>query len=390
MYRLTDEQMAYIAADIRNRGIEMPELADNLLDHICCIIEQELKEDGDFYSFYETTVKRFYKDQLWEIEEETMALIIFKNYYIMKKLMIISGLLSATTLCFGIIFKFMFWPGAAFLLLSGVVITSFLFLPLLFTIKIKEKDAARDKWLLGIGTLLGILVSVHILFKVMHWPGGNVLFVASMALMLLVFVPFYFFSGIRSQGGKTNTVIVTLLMIMGCAMFLMPFSSSRVKRMEGLASTRLLVQNAYILSQQKRLMDEMTAAQPGHLKSLTDSIYNLCGELKGIILKMDVGTAGIKPDFEKQETFISNTFTGPYFSEEQPARQQLSLLCDKAAVYNLRIKNEPGVQPIETALLCGMVKENKSFAALAFLSQVQAQVLQNQLAFKVKALALKN
>ena len=98
----------------------MEDLQLNLLDHICCIIEQNLKDGDDFESFYQKTIKQFYKKQLWEIEEETITLLIFKNYYAMKKSMIVSGVISVAALVCGPLFKTMHWPGANALLLLGI------------------------------------------------------------------------------------------------------------------------------------------------------------------------------------------------------------------------------------------------------------------------------
>ena len=71
MYCINDKQIDHILDDIRRRGVEMEDLQYNLLDHICCIVEQNLKENGDFKQFYQNTIRTFYKDALWEIEEET-------------------------------------------------------------------------------------------------------------------------------------------------------------------------------------------------------------------------------------------------------------------------------------------------------------------------------
>src|ERR1700755_3378054 len=98
MYHLSDQQIDHILSDISARGVEMESLQQNLLDHVCCIIEQNLEENGDFESFYQKTIKTFYKDALWEIEEETISLLIFKNYYTMKKIMINCGIFSAITM----------------------------------------------------------------------------------------------------------------------------------------------------------------------------------------------------------------------------------------------------------------------------------------------------
>ena len=47
MYNLSEQQIEYILNDIRRNGVEMEDLQLNLLDHICCIIEQNLKEGAE-------------------------------------------------------------------------------------------------------------------------------------------------------------------------------------------------------------------------------------------------------------------------------------------------------------------------------------------------------
>ena len=112
MYKVSDQQIEYILNDIRRNGVDTEDLQLNLLDHICCIIEQELDENGDFEQFYFALIKKFYKKELKEIEEETQSLLTYKNYYAMKKTMIISGVTSVSLLTMGIILKFLYQPRA--------------------------------------------------------------------------------------------------------------------------------------------------------------------------------------------------------------------------------------------------------------------------------------
>ena len=43
MYCITEQQIEYILNDIRRNGIETEDLQLNLLDHICCMAEHNLK-----------------------------------------------------------------------------------------------------------------------------------------------------------------------------------------------------------------------------------------------------------------------------------------------------------------------------------------------------------
>jgi len=218
MYQLSDEQIAFILNDIRRRGVVTEDLQYNLLDHICCIIEQNLEEQDGFGQCYETTIRQFYAKELAELEEETINLLTFKNYYVMKKMMFISGGLTSALFVVGAFFKVMWWPGAAALLFTAMVIFGFLFLPLLFILKLRESVTLRDKWIIGIGALLGLLYCASILFQIQHWPGKQVLWLSTLALSFFVFIPLYFFTGIRRPETRVNTFVSTIILIAATAL----------------------------------------------------------------------------------------------------------------------------------------------------------------------------
>jgi hypothetical protein len=213
MYVLTDEQIAFILEEIRRNGIESEELQIDLLDHICCVIETEMLPDTNFDEFYRSIIPRFYKRELKEIQEETQLLLTFKNYYAMKKVMIISGAFSAFTFTAGSLFKIMHWPGASLLFQAGIVFFCLLFLPILSILKVKEQKQRKDKLLIGIATLFAIVVCLATLFRVMHWPFANILWSSSLGMLFFLFLPIYFFGGIRNPETKTNTIISSILIL---------------------------------------------------------------------------------------------------------------------------------------------------------------------------------
>lgn len=213
MYQLTDEQVTYILNDIRRNGVEMEDLQLNLLDHVCCIIEQTLEDDGDFERCYQQTISGFYKGELKEIEDETINLLTFKNYYVMKKSMIVSGTLSVFLLLAGSFFKTMHWPGAGIMLVSGMVFFSLVFLPILLALKAREMKTGTDKLILGIGVFAGILYCLSAMFKVQHWPGANIMLFSTLGIILFILLPVYFFNGIRKPETKLNTIITSIILV---------------------------------------------------------------------------------------------------------------------------------------------------------------------------------
>ena len=259
MYCLNEKQIDFILDDIRRNGVELEDLQSNLLDHICCIIEQELEENGDFEQFYFSTIKKFYKKELREIEEETISLLTFKNYYVMKKTMLVSGVVAASFLTLGIILKFLHMPGAAVGIVLGIGLMSFVFLPLLFLLKIKEQKETKNKVLIGLGTFAGILMTLGILFKIMFWPGANMMALTSLLILLFVFLPVYFFTGFRNPETKVNTVVSSILILTGCGLFLTLVRSPAGSKLMGIQMTKDYLINEKILENEKRLLMQSAA-----------------------------------------------------------------------------------------------------------------------------------
>ena len=64
MHKVTDEQVDFILDDIAKKGIETEDVRYNILDHVCCIIENEMPNGKDFYEFYKDTIARFYRKRI--------------------------------------------------------------------------------------------------------------------------------------------------------------------------------------------------------------------------------------------------------------------------------------------------------------------------------------
>lgn len=273
MYRISDEQIEYILDDIRRGGIETEDLQLNLLDHICCIMERELEEEGDFEHLYQQTARRFYKTSMREIEDETTQLLTFKNYYSMKRLMIMSGTLSTAAFIAGSVFKIQHWPGASVLLTLGIASFSLLFLPLLAVLKAREVSQARDKIVLVLTCVLGIIFSVATLFAVQHWPGASVLWFLAIGISAFVLLPIYFFTGIRKPETKLNTILMSILLV-GVTGLQFTLMNTR----PGKIQDQVRVQN-YVNSEVL-----LRSMRPADIGAKAGQINALCEQLKAIAL----------------------------------------------------------------------------------------------------------
>jgi hypothetical protein len=375
MYCISDTQIDYILNDISARGVGMVSLQQDLLDHICCVIEHNLEDDGDFERFYERTIATFYQSELKEIETETINLLTHKNYYVMKKIMLASGAFSVATLTLGIFFKFMHWPGASVCILLGILSLSFVFLPLMFTLKAKEQQSKNDRIIAAIGTLSAILISVGILFKIMHWPGANVMCSLALGIMLAVFLPVYFFSGVRNPQTKTNTIVSSVLLFAGCALILTLIRSPHGTKNEYAKNTDYFLRNEQMVQNEQRLLSQMKSDTA--VSDDGNKISRLCDELKSFLLQKETGSDKIDPDFESKGIMIGDTYADDYLAHAPDQDRKLKQLQQAIKGYNEKHSGVSGFQPISVRNSIfddpGRVR-----TALNDLIQIQMAVLQNQ------------
>ncbi len=299
MYCITDEQIEYIHNDIRRDGVAMEDLQLNLLDHICCIIEQEFEGNDDFEHFYRQTLKRICDKNLHEIEEETINLLTFKNYYFMKKAMMLSGAISVAALIFGSFFKVMHWPGASILLVVGVFFLGLVFLPLMAIIKTREADNTADKITSVSGTLMGVLFCMAIMFAIQHWPGARsgIYWLIAVGFTLFVFIPIYFFTGIRKPERRANTIIITILLV---GFTCLQFTMVGLRRPVPQLPTYTYLGNEQILHSLRLKTNTNTESA-----RLVTDINNACEQLKSILIKRELSTPAIPADFEQRDIMLN-------------------------------------------------------------------------------------
>jgi hypothetical protein len=213
MVRVSDEQVDFILREIEARGVTIEDLQWNLLDHMCCIIENEMSETDNFDQFFQRLLPRFFNDNLREIQEETELLLTFKHFYAMKKTVNISGLLAAIFTLMGSVLKVLHMPGAGISFVLGIAIFSLIFLPLMIALKFRDEGSKTDKLVLSFGFLVGIVTSLGFLFKLMHWPGANIMMLSGLIAFTFVYVPIYFFSRVRRADLRFNTTVNSVLMM---------------------------------------------------------------------------------------------------------------------------------------------------------------------------------
>lgn len=80
MDQLTEEQIVFIEKELNKRGLSYFTLKDELLDHICSAIENDMAEGKPFEKAYEGAISYFDEQTLQHLQRETRKAAISKRY----------------------------------------------------------------------------------------------------------------------------------------------------------------------------------------------------------------------------------------------------------------------------------------------------------------------
>jgi hypothetical protein len=198
---ITDEQFSFISQKIKHSDIAAKEIQDDLIDHFCCMVEIEMQRGKSFEEAYQNAYQQTTPNGFEEIQQETFFLLNHKKIILMKQFTYISGYLFALSTTVGAFFKVMHFPGANIMLFSGLLGLSFIFLPLLLVNKFKDKVfnvmSEKLKWIFGTASMMLILLGSG--FKILHLQGAMVIFGLGMISFGILFLPFLFFRMYKSS-----------------------------------------------------------------------------------------------------------------------------------------------------------------------------------------------
>ena len=116
---LSDHRVDMINDILVENGVTYDELRDDLLDHICCLVEEQMDDGKSFQQGLDLALDRFGLNQLKIIQETTLYLINSK-LNTMKKTIGIIGLITSLLVIVGVLFKILHFPGANIMLVLGI------------------------------------------------------------------------------------------------------------------------------------------------------------------------------------------------------------------------------------------------------------------------------
>jgi len=138
----------------------------------------------------------------------------------MKKLIYITGIASVNLMLFGALFKVLHLSGAGVLLTISILLFCLVFLPSALRSSYLSQDGRKYKWLYIITFVVFAFDIIGALFKILHWPGSEILLIIGIPLPFVLFLPVYLY---QTHKYKDKSVINSLGIMFGLT-FLAIFS----------------------------------------------------------------------------------------------------------------------------------------------------------------------
>ena len=213
---IIDNNMDRIKADLVNRGLTYDRLLDDILDHVCCMVEEQMVAGEDFELSYKRVLNTIGNKRLPEIQHQTL-LLLNKNFQRMKNLTYLFGLSAALVAILGAFFKRMHWPGAGILITAGIVLVIFVFLPLYFWINYREQAEKKNPLYAIVGYLTLTSLLAGAIFKIQHWPGAGHIIEASLVILIIGFIPLYVVNVFQRAGKRKLSLPYIVMLLIGIA-----------------------------------------------------------------------------------------------------------------------------------------------------------------------------
>lgn len=191
---LNETQVQALREALQQDGVQNAALLDDLLDHLCTGIEDEMAEGADFEAAYAQIRQQMIPDGAREIQEATTFLLTFKEYIIMRKLLFISGFVWVFLTLMGTMFNVFHYPGGSILNQSAALILSLVLIPvfIIFRVRNEQSSGILEKATYLLGALTSLMLTMALGFKFMHWPGANVLLMTGILTLACGFLPLLF------------------------------------------------------------------------------------------------------------------------------------------------------------------------------------------------------
>ena len=192
--KLTEEQIQLMRHHIASI-ISWPAVQEDVLDHLCCVVEEKMETGQTFETAFLAASQELSPRGLSFIQRQTTFLMDARNVSLMKIMLYSLGFISTGLLSLGWLFSVLRWMGGPEMFNSGFFLITIVFIPMLgIDLYAKSNKLLRDKLRLSIGAISSLIVGTSLIFKLLHLQGADVLLVLGVLLWTFGFLPVLFFN----------------------------------------------------------------------------------------------------------------------------------------------------------------------------------------------------
>ena len=194
--KLSDNQIKIIREEVDKNQLSIESLKDDLLDHVCCVTETKINEGKTFEASLKEALYELAPNGLWEIERETVFLLNDAKYVPMKKIMFTIGCICSMAISMGWLLKYLRVPEAGNMLFGlGAFGFMVVFLPMLAYTHFKtsvKPTSEKLRFVFGVSSI--IVIGLGILASLMHLPGADQVMVLGLVIFTFAFLPLLYFT----------------------------------------------------------------------------------------------------------------------------------------------------------------------------------------------------
>ena len=199
---LGSEQIRTIESIIDESNLTILSLKEDLLDHLCCEVENKMEKGQNFEEAVQWSVRQLAPNGFDQIQYETEYLLESHKIIPMKKLMFLIGLATSMSMTMGLMMKFLHMPGGEELVNFGFLAFALLFLPMLTFSRYKENPGklSYEKVKIVFGFLSALFTGLAVLFKMtMDLDISTVMLMTGASVFSFGFLPLQFFTMYRKS-----------------------------------------------------------------------------------------------------------------------------------------------------------------------------------------------
>jgi len=205
MFQLSEQQTGIIYERLHKPGLRSVKLEEDLFDHFCCYVEEEMERGADFESAYRNAVDAISPNGIKEIEFELFFIMNFNKQLSMKRFVFLGGFAAAFLLSTATMFRTLRWPGANVMLFAGFAILLLTVIAGIIYLARFLRSRSRLFWFrTAAGLLAPALIAMGFIFRILHIPGANVLYGLGTIVLNFIFLPLFFLHVYRYGFGRVG------------------------------------------------------------------------------------------------------------------------------------------------------------------------------------------